>query len=49
MYVHGVSDHSNRTRVCALLHQSGQRWIVARDGLPDNPKTDIRRGLHLER
>jgi hypothetical protein len=27
------SGHSNRTRVCPLLDQSGQRWILARDGL----------------
>jgi hypothetical protein len=26
-------DHSNRARVCPLLGNSGQRWILARDGL----------------
>src|SRR5450759_4660699 len=27
------SGQSNRTRVCPLLDQSGQRWILACDGL----------------
>ena len=28
-----LSGHPNRTHVCPLLDQSGQRWILARDGL----------------
>jgi hypothetical protein len=31
-----LSGHSNRTRVCPLLNQHGQRWILARDGLSAN-------------
>jgi hypothetical protein len=27
------SGHSNRTRACPLLDQSGQRWLLAHDGL----------------
>jgi hypothetical protein len=27
------SGHSNRARICPLLGKSGQRWILARDGL----------------
>jgi hypothetical protein len=28
-----LSGQSDRTRFCPLLDQSGQRWILARDGL----------------
>jgi hypothetical protein len=28
-----LSGQSSRTRVCPLLDQSGQRWILAGDGL----------------
>jgi len=28
-----ISGQTSRTRVCPLLDQSGQSWILARDGL----------------
>jgi hypothetical protein len=28
-----LNGQSSRTHVCPLLDQSGQRWILARDGL----------------
>jgi hypothetical protein len=28
-----LSGHFSRSRVCPLLDNSGQRWILARDGL----------------
>jgi hypothetical protein len=31
------SGHSNRTRVCPLLDQSGQRWILTCDGAGGSP------------
>jgi hypothetical protein len=31
--ISAFSGQSNRTRVCPLLDQSGQRWILACDGL----------------
>ena len=34
-----LSGHSKRTHVCPLLDQSGQRWILARDGLSANDPT----------
>jgi hypothetical protein len=37
-----LSGQSNRTRVCPLLDQSGQWWILARDGLTANdPKRTL--------
>jgi hypothetical protein len=30
------SGHSNRSRVCPLLDNSGQNWILDRDGLSAN-------------
>src|SRR5450759_5232302 len=33
------SGQSNLTRVCPLLDQSGQRWILAGDGLSANDPT----------
>src|SRR5450759_5147744 len=35
-----LSGHSSRTSVCPLLDQSGQRWILARDGLSAYDPTD---------
>ena len=37
------SGQSDRTRVCPLLDQSGQRWILACNGLPAN---DPKRTCH---
>jgi hypothetical protein len=31
-----LSGHPSSTRVCPLLDQSGQSWILARDGLSAN-------------
>src|ERR1039457_1283386 len=31
-----LSGQSDRTRVCPLLDNSGQKWVSARDGLPAN-------------
>ena len=31
-----LSGQTNRTRVCPLLDQSGQSWILAHDGLSAN-------------
>jgi hypothetical protein len=37
-----LSGQSNRTRVCPLLDNSGQRWILARDGLSaDDPSATL--------
>jgi hypothetical protein len=34
-----LSGQSNRTRVCPLLDQSGQKWILACNGLSANDPT----------
>jgi hypothetical protein len=34
-----LSGQSSRTRVCPLLDQSGQKWILARVGLFANDPT----------
>src|ERR1700690_4442622 len=35
-----LSGQSDRTRVCPLLDQSGQRWILARDSLSANDQSE---------
>jgi hypothetical protein len=34
-----LSGHSNRSRVCPLSDNSGQPWILARNGLSANDPT----------
>jgi len=41
-----LSGQFSRTRVCPLLDQSRQRWILARDGLSAfDPKRTVARRL----
>jgi hypothetical protein len=43
-----LSGQSNRTRVCPLLDQSGQTWILARDGLSAfDPTATLQSGIAL--